>query len=275
VVTGNRRESLRRCLSSLAVQTRPADRILVVDNASTDGTEDLLNEIDLNARFPQVSRLSLKENAGSAGGINSGMRWAHCNKFDWIWVMDDSLELLPDCLERMLSFEGAADLIQVRGLAPGQKPSASGAAPDACRWEPVRYCNFQAALIGRKIIESAGMPDHRYFRSGDDTAYGYIASLHGTSICLEYEGFIRHSGETPPDRVGFYLAIRNRFLTREYLTRNGAPPAPHTFAAETLLTLIRTLGEAIDSPDRFHNVRAAIDGLRDGIYHRFDRLPAV
>ena len=117
VVTCNHKDRLRGCLNSLLAQTRPADRIVVIDNASTDGTRAMLD-----AEYPQVSKITLKEYAGGAGGLVAGMRFAHCNKFDWIWTLDDSLEVTPECLETMLSFESEGDLIQVQaGIAGGRQ----------------------------------------------------------------------------------------------------------------------------------------------------------
>ena len=90
VVTYNRKELLRQCLHSVLQQTRPLDCILVVDNASTDGTLDLLN-----AEFSNVEQLKLPTNTGGAGGFKAGMQWAYCKGYEWVWVMDDDIEVLP------------------------------------------------------------------------------------------------------------------------------------------------------------------------------------
>ena len=206
---------------------------------------------------------------GGAGGINAAMRWTHCNKFEWTWVMDDSVEALPGCLEKMLGFADQADVIQVRKR--GEGPAASGATSFA----QANYCDFHGALIGAKAIEAAGLPDQRYFDSGHDTAWGYVASLRANSICLNYEGVTLHESVAAKSRTTFYLDVRNRFLTREFLTKNGAAPSAQTFLAETSVALLKALSAALETPDRIRNIRAAIDGLRDGLHGRFDRLPAV
>ena len=69
VVTYNRLEMLKDCLGALERQTVPCD-ILVVDNASTDGTKEFL-EGTWN-----VSCIRMKENTGGAGGFNTGMKEA-------------------------------------------------------------------------------------------------------------------------------------------------------------------------------------------------------
>lgn len=267
VVTNNRKDRLRGCLDSLLRQTRPADRILVIDNASTDGTRAMLD-----AEYPQVSKVSLKEYAGGAGGLVSGMRFAHCNKFDWIWTLDDSIEVRPECLETMLSFEGDGDLIQVQaGDSPAAGPRHTGSMP----WTKTETCDFRAALIGKKITELAGLPDERYFNAGYDTAYGYVASQKARSIVLSYAGVSRIASDEPVrNRASFYLAVRNLFLNRDHLAKNGLSPRPYTFFMNALSVLLSKLGEAAATQAHAaENALAVIDGLRDGIHKKFDRLP--
>jgi glycosyltransferase involved in cell wall biosynthesis len=262
LVTFNRRELLRVSLDSLRRQTRPLDRILVIDNASTDGTGAMLD-----ADYPQLARLNLKEHAGGAGGVTAGLRWAHCNKFDWMLVLDDSVELKPACLETMLSFEGDGDLIQVR-----KEPARAGGGG----WEFTQECDFQGVLIGRKVIETAGLPDERYFNA-DDRAYGLIAARKARSIQLDYAGVVKLAAdEGPKNRADFYLSVRNRFLDREQRVRNGLAPAGYSFFLETLGLFLNRLGQAASSSgDKAQNAMAAIDGLRDGLHRRFDRVPRL
>ncbi|HYA18937.1 MAG TPA: glycosyltransferase [Bryobacteraceae bacterium] len=271
IVTANRKDLLRRCLRSVLAQTRPADRILVVDNASTDGTREMLDsEFGNLVRLNILARLDLRDNVGGAGGVSAGMRWAHCNKFDWTWVLDDGVELAPDCLRRMLAAEDAGDLIQVLGGAERHH----AAFPDNAPWAKVDYCDFTSALIRRKVIEAAGFPDIRYFHAGDDIAYGYLAAQRTSSICLNYQGIQRHTPATPPlDRMTFYLGIRNRFLNRANLAESGGAPSSVRFFFEVLGAVVRQLGRALESANASINAIATIDGLRDGLHKRFDRLP--
>jgi len=71
VVSWNGAALLGPCLDALAQQTLPADRyqVWVVDNASTDGTAELVRE-----RWPRVRLLRNARNEGFAGGCNTGLR---------------------------------------------------------------------------------------------------------------------------------------------------------------------------------------------------------
>ena len=81
VVTHNRRDLLGRCLDHLERQDRAPDTILVIDNASSDGTPAMLQ-----ARGTLTIR---QENLGSAGGWHRAIAHALEAGFDAIWLMDD------------------------------------------------------------------------------------------------------------------------------------------------------------------------------------------
>ncbi|RYZ98092.1 MAG: glycosyltransferase, partial [Sphingobacteriaceae bacterium] len=82
VVTFNRLDLLKNCITSLKRQTRSLDQIIVVNNGSTDGTEKWLNE-------QQGLIVIHQENSGGAGGFHRGMKEGYEHNYDWIWVMDD------------------------------------------------------------------------------------------------------------------------------------------------------------------------------------------
>ena len=99
VVTYKRLPLLKKCIERVRAQTTPCD-ILVVNNASTDGTAEWLAERETNN-----SRLHVKntgENLGGAGGFNKGMRWAVEAGYDCLWLMDDDCLPEPDALEKLL-----------------------------------------------------------------------------------------------------------------------------------------------------------------------------
>lgn len=98
VVTYNRKELLRQNLNSLLAQTRPVDEIIVMNNASTDGTAEMLAR---EFKYPQITVVTMPENIGAAGGFHEGMKLAYEKRYDWIWVMDDDAFPYKDALERL------------------------------------------------------------------------------------------------------------------------------------------------------------------------------
>src|SRR5215469_5963842 len=289
VVTFNRKELLRRCLHSLLQQTRPLDCILVVDNASTDGTLSLLD-----AEFPFLKQLRLNKNIGGAGGFRAGMQWAYDHDYEWVWVMDDDIEVLPECLDTMLTWQHIGDVIQVRkqlpsgplvweGIWDASMASAITYVRDVSfangkKWTAVQYCNFEGALIRRIVIERAGLPDERYFIAGDDTIYGFVASLYSRVIYVDYVGILKKAAVlgAPRTRMSFYLETRNRFLNYEHMVKNGVPLSRGLFLLRILMFGVRNLMEAVVSEtDRVQNIRAVIEGFHHGLRGRFGPPPWI
>jgi len=108
VVTYNRSALLVECLQALVAQTHPVERVFVVDNASTDGTDDLLSERGL-LEDPRVVYERLAENVGGAGGFARAIDAARQTGCDWVWAMDDDAEPPPQALGTLLSSPPASD----------------------------------------------------------------------------------------------------------------------------------------------------------------------
>ncbi len=116
VVTYNRKELLVECLEALRAQTRPLGRIHLVDNASSDGTHELLSARGL-LEDGLIAYERSASNLGGAGGFARAIENARSGECDWIWVMDDDTAPRPDALERLLAApeaegDGAAALAQ-------------------------------------------------------------------------------------------------------------------------------------------------------------------
>ena len=104
VVTFNRKDLLVECLRAILAQEHPVERVVVVDNASSDGTETLEVLGD-----PLVDYHRLPENLGGAGGFAESVRRAREVDADWIWLMDDDAEPPPDALRSLLAAPPASD----------------------------------------------------------------------------------------------------------------------------------------------------------------------
>ena len=99
VVSYNRPQLLRECLDGLAAQTRPADRVIVIDNASTDGAPAVARDHPIGADVVELTR-----NYGGAGGFCAGMALALDAAVtpDFLWVMDDDTIPTPTALNELL-----------------------------------------------------------------------------------------------------------------------------------------------------------------------------
>lgn len=99
IVTYNRKDMLRTCIQKLLNQEGAACDILVIDNASSDGTADMIRE---SFPEPNVRCFNTGANLGGAGGFSFGMRKAVELGYDYIWAMDDDTYAEPDALKELL-----------------------------------------------------------------------------------------------------------------------------------------------------------------------------
>ena len=86
VVTYNRKELLEKCLNCLLNQKDASCDVLIVDNASTDGTQDMLKG---QFMLPNIYYRNTGENLGGAGGFQYGVREAMRLGYEYLWLMDD------------------------------------------------------------------------------------------------------------------------------------------------------------------------------------------
>ena len=285
VVTYNRKNLLRTCLATLIAQTRPVDFILIVDNASTDGTPDMLR-----LEFPHLFLMELAENSGGAGGFHAGMKLAYEKGFDWIWVMDDDVRAAPDALEGMLAFGGTGDLIQARKVESGAMLiweaiwdvnacypvtfTADTAFANGKEWTSIACANFEGALMKRKVIEKTGLPDVRYFIAGDDSVYGFLASRYVNAIYVNFVGMHKDVDLTKPrNRFYYYFPLRNRFLTYEHFVKAGIPVRRKMFLLNAVAGAVTLWVDILRTPKErtWRNAKTVFEALADGYRGRFGK----
>lgn len=236
VVTHDRRDMLRECLGALAQQTRPPEAVLVVDNASADGTAAMLAE-----EFPEVDVHRLATNEGGAGGFHEGMRAAYGRGFDWLWLMDDDTVPTPAALERLLAGAERADALGRSAWVLASKVlwnderlhPMNTALPAMHRLDDlvdatsrgllaIRSASAVSLLVSARAVERFGLPVKRYFIWSDDVEYtarilrskpGYLVP---DSVVHHRTATAYTTPEGSPER--FYYAVRNNL----YMARSSA-----------------------------------------------------
>ena len=99
VVTYNRLALLRECLAAIEKQTYPIHKVIVIDNCSTDGTEDFLKAYAVR---PQFQVIRTEQNIGGAGGFSLGVKTSALGGGDYTWMMDDDTIPSPEALEALM-----------------------------------------------------------------------------------------------------------------------------------------------------------------------------
>lgn len=199
LVTYERREILRTTLKAIGALDRPVDKVVVVDNASTDGTGEMLS-----AEFPQVTHLRLASNTGPAGGYAAGLRHAADGGHRWIWLFNDDDRPEPEALTVLLdtartwaerpggerpamvgcwqreadgTVHGSGSGWRHRHLAP---PAVTeGGAP-----YPVDLLVFAGVLVDAGLVAEVGVPREEYFIMWEEAEYCIRARRAGRAVVM-------------------------------------------------------------------------------------------
>ncbi len=225
VVTYNRKDLLVEALDAVLAQSHPVERLFVVDNASTDGTPELLRERGLLDRG-DVELVRLSANAGGAGGFARAVEVCRATDADWIWLMDDDAEPVPDSLARLLAAPEAADpgtaalcskvVLAANGRIDANQrgdfrrrliPLPEEAYRDG-EHRPIGFLSFVGSLVRADAARRTGPPRADFFVWGDDVEYSIRLREQG-AIRLVPESVILHKRETRA-----YETPRSRLLSR-------------------------------------------------------------
>lgn len=246
VVTYNRRELLIRCLESLLRQTIAIHRVIVVDNASTDGTKELMN--DYTAKYGAVIEyLRLKTNTGGAGGFAAGFKQAIANPdWDWLMVMDDDAAPEAAYTQKLLAharlfpkvkcligteYVGDTDRIAFGGRRTIDKERTlrTCIVPESAYKKSEFFIDtavFVGLMMHKDVVTLTGYPDTSFFIYYDDTDYcfrlrKYTRILHVTDARIvhrvNFENDVLKEGQALWRQ--FYL-YRNEVVIKKRYIKN-------------------------------------------------------
>lgn len=196
VVTFNRKELLEACLESLLGQTLPLRRIILVDNASTDGTREML-ENKGHLTDTRLKYIPLSENIGGAGGFAIGIEEGIRGGADWLWIMDDDSIPKTDALAHLIhsdliAREGTIALCSKVTARDGSINMGTRRTMDSYFREHVstekdyennffeiNLFSFVGVLLRVEALRQTGLPLKDYFIFFDDTEYSLRLSRYG------------------------------------------------------------------------------------------------
>lgn len=190
VVTYNRKVLLTECLNAILNQSYKVEEVVLIDNNSTDGTYEYLNEN--NILKDNVKYIKLDKNVGGAGGFYEGMKVANKENCDFVWIMDDDTIPMQDTLKELISSVEylnnknekvsflASSVYGVEGEYMNV-PTVDTRATDNGYSDWYKYlenglieikrATFVSLLINNKAILECGLPFADFFIWGDDTEY--------------------------------------------------------------------------------------------------------
>jgi GT2 family glycosyltransferase len=257
VLTHDAPAALDRCLAAIDAQTRPPERVLVVDNASVEAAR-------AGSRGVVVDVRRSEQNTGPAGGHALGLEVFLHSGADLAWVMDDDCIPDPDCLDRLLTRHAAAP-VDVP-VFPYWIDARTGQGTFKPAW-----CGF---VVSRRRVAEFGLPRTDFVWWAEDTEY-LQWRVHVAGLEPEYaldaivvHDRVRGTATKPVWKV--YYEVRNTVYFRLYVQRK--PFRRFKWLSRSLLKL---MGQILLREDRKGAKLAAYGrGVLDGLTGRLGvRVP--
>ena len=240
IVNWNKKDDVMRLLNSLKYVDYENCDIIVVDNASTDGSVEAIRE-----QFPEVELIINPENLGGTGGFNSGMRYAlQKAEYQYIWLLDNDAEVEESTLEELINVMERDERIGIAGSriidSVNRDITVEAGAylmRDSIGVQPlyrniknlniassvmeVDYVAICSALARTSALEKVGLMDERYFFFWDDMDWGLQFRDKGFKIISVLNSIVYHPAFTEKRGilVDYYYGNRNSLLT--YAKHNG------------------------------------------------------
>lgn len=245
IVTFNRKLQLAKLLNALQESTVKPENIVLIDNASQDGTSEYLESRyeerkkidpvdDLSEKVasalcwigtekePSIHYYQLAENIGGAGGFSLGQQIALSDKTEFIWLMDDDGQPTAECLEELVSYlrghpdvgilnplvvDIAAPELLAFGL-PGGIKSVQNAFDASERQFLNDMANpFNGTLIRTKVVNAIGLVKAELFIWGDETEYMERAKLNK----IEFGTYVAAKFWHPKSKTSYQKRFFNVF----------------------------------------------------------------
>ncbi len=291
---------IEQLLEGLRRQTRPPDAILIVDNASTDGT--------LDRTFPErVTIIRNPENLGTSGAIRIGFAYALQHEFDWTWVFDADSVPEPDALEKLLAFFAqlssverervcflACRLVNAEGEVRHEPITFAGPtikhAPIEADASHIQcdYFTWTGSLFRMPAVARVGLPSEDYVLDVAEVEYGYRAKQLGLTSYLFHDAVTHQDVGRSPGivvtkvwRIGRWkLSLREASPIRAYYaTRNHLyfwlyqcrPRQPRGVLRAMVIAVLSPIGFALRPVSHRAQLTATLRGLWDGLTAHMER----
>lgn len=295
----NSERVLPRQMEALLRQTVPLREIIVVDNASKDGTVEMLARC-----FPQVTVLRMSGNVGAGGALEAGVGYAALTKrHDWVWTFDDDSVPSDDALQTLLNGTGSLGqgAPKVGMIAPLPIHKETGVCYPPLFWRegflkpssevlerPVWFADLvfvSGCMVRREVVEEVGLPRADFFMDFIDFEYCLRARSRGYQIAVVNKCKLAHEvGNARSVRLpGFSALWPDHAPWREYyISRNM------TYAAWSLYPTLKTKqfvvrhlfrhagGVLFFGSNKLACLRKMVQGFSDGLRARLGArfLPA-
>ena len=248
IVTYNRKELLLQCLSAINNQKKVPNCILIIDNASTDGTEHSVNNFMSKI---EIIYIKLQTNIGGAGGFYTGLKTAYdYGKYDYYWIMDDDGIPEKNCLYELTKNVDKSDFLSplVISIENPLEPSFNTLGSNNINEIKEKYKDgiikghanpFNGILLSNIFLSKVGFPKKDMFIWGDENEYQARAEYYGYSPTTIINAIHYH----PKDRLVLHKDFlgRHKIIYVQSSLRNYCKYRNTTYVLKKYKSLINVL----------------------------------
>ena len=228
VVTFNRKELLFENLEMLFKQNYWVDKIIIVDNHSTDGTKEAV----FNKYADKMERIQyeyLEENIGGAGGFEYGCRYSYNHGYDFAWLMDDDgkpkdkntlselMKIANNQKDKFLIINSLVteDFVNLSFGLRTPKESIESVRAHSVNGVYENAINpFNGTLISKEVFGKIGFPNGQFFIKGDEKDFTDRARAAGVYIATIVSSIYIHPAEH---------LVQREFLGKKIVVNIEAP----------------------------------------------------
>lgn len=227
VVTYNRKEMLLECIDRLLEQIDAQCDVLIIDNASTDGTYEAVKQsIDDRIKYYNTGK-----NIGGAGGFNYGLRIAYESGYQYFWLMDDDTFPDKEALRELLNADGKLNhdygflsshaywkdgsLCNMNIQRTSMNKKIAGTETDNTK---IIMATFVSFFLKRETVKQFGLPIADFFIWSDDLEYSRRISKKKPGYLVP-QSRVLHA-MISNEKVGIEKDGKERLWRYQYLYRN-------------------------------------------------------
>jgi GT2 family glycosyltransferase len=268
------------CVESCMKLTYPNLGIVLVDNGSTDGSEEYLRE-----RYPDLDFIQTGANLGFAGGNNIGIQHALEKGADYVWLLNNDTVVAPDALGALVSVAEGDDKIgmvgskiyfydnprllwyagaEINPLKPHRMHHIGLREEDKGQYDTQYEPDFVTGcsiLAKKQMIRTVGVMDDSYFLYFEDSDWGFKAKRAGWKLVYCPLSLVYH-------KESLSIGGADSPLMRYYCSRNFLYFIKRNLPNKFISSFLYVLFEYVIVNIKKRKFASAIMALR-GIYHYF------
>jgi GT2 family glycosyltransferase len=235
VLNWNGLHNTMECLESLTKLDYPNYKVLVVDNGSTDGSQEIILR-----RHSEIILIENKENLGYAKGNNTGIKFALKNNADYVWLLNNDTVVDPHALVSMIIVAEKDPKIGIIGskiyyFGESKKIWFAGAQIDW--WKGIskhigmneidvgkyNYVKEVDRVIGcsmlvkKEVCKQVGLFDENYFIYVEEVDLCVRARKYGFKCLIVPSSIVYHKGGVSVSKIGNWEKVFNYYNTRNFL----------------------------------------------------------